>query len=529
MALILALSLGAAMASESDTNVIVNGMPLEFPGQGPIVSSGHTLIPARAVFEALGYNIMWEESAQRVIAYGYAQIIIIDIGGNYFIVNGASHPLEHPAQLIGNRALMPMYSILPRLGFTVSHDINGIFTVSDSGIRPGMPFTFAAGRSASFAIDPSGNLHGWGHHSMLPTPDITENHPYPTPLMENVIAVYANAQGDHAAAITADGGLWLWGRNNAGQIGDGTRTTYSGYHEDFLNYIAGDFYGTDVEFDESWLNQVQEDNDRHTPVRVMDNVASVALGTWHSMAIKTDGSLWVWGGHDFHYHNARSTSPVHVMDDVIAVSAGLFHTLALRSNGELWVWGINFAGVITQETARNNFEHIPPMKVMEDIITISAATFHSMAITSSGELWGWGENNWGQLGDNTWQHRHFPIHIMDNVVSVATYAYGTMVITKDGRLLEWGEQLASNYDEERDGHLLAPRLIMESALAVDMSYTHSMAIQKDGSLWAWGGNNVSGQIGDGTISDIIYVNGRWEWSPDNRRPYPVMVMNEVLR
>ena len=141
---------------------------------------------------------------------------------------------------------MPLGALLRGLGYEIADAGQHFHAITPIAPISGAPYTFAAGFAARFAIDQGGILHGWGRETMLPRIDIIENQPTPTPIMENVVVVYANAQGDHAAAITADGGLWLWGRNNAGQIGNGTRTLYSDYHEYFWRYIAGEFYGTDV-------------------------------------------------------------------------------------------------------------------------------------------------------------------------------------------------------------------------------------------------------------------------------------------
>ena len=76
-------------------------------------------------------------------------------------------------------------------------------------------------------------------------------------MKDNVIAV--STGGTHTVAITTDGGLWAWGRNNRGQLGDGTRT------------------------------------DRYSPLKIMDGVYYVSAGGVRTMALKSDGSLWGWG------------------------------------------------------------------------------------------------------------------------------------------------------------------------------------------------------------------------------------------
>ena len=116
---------------------------------------------------------------------------------------------------------------------------------------------------------------------------------------------------DSSFAVMRDGSLWAWGQNYRGQLGDGNTAN------------------------------------RFRPVRIMDGVSSVFVGDNHTMAIRNDGSLWAWGANttgqvgsgaitkDALTGDAFYLTPTRIMDDVVAVSAGWYHTLAVRSDGSL--------------------------------------------------------------------------------------------------------------------------------------------------------------------------------------------------
>jgi alpha-tubulin suppressor-like RCC1 family protein len=242
-------------------------------------------------------------------------------------------------------------------------------------------------------------------------------------------------------AIRENGTLWAWGSNSDGQLGDGTATTV-----------------------DSW-NRVT-DNDRHSPVLILDDVIAVSAGDSHSMAIRRDRSLWAWGENSSGQIGDSTTtsrhSPVRIMDDVVAISAGVHHSMAIKGDGTLWVWGENRRGELGDGTTT---AHYSPVQILDDVIAISAGNHHSVAIRTDGSLWAWGENFEGQIGNGTTTRQLSPIKIMDNVI------------------------------------------------AISASGSHTMAIKADSSLWAWG-ENLEGQIGDGTTG--------------NFRNSPVHIMDNIM-
>ena len=124
----------------------------------------------------------------------------------------------------------------------------------------------------------------------------------------------------HTAYVDEHGTLWTWGSNQEGQLGAETQET-----------------GVDREG-----NQVAVSG---TSLAVLEDVRSVAAGGDFTVALKTDGTLWAWGGNDYGQLGngtvVSAAQPVQVLDQVTAVSAGDYHVAAIRADGTLWTWGDN--------------------------------------------------------------------------------------------------------------------------------------------------------------------------------------------
>jgi len=241
------------------------------------------------------------------------------------------------------------------------------------------------------------------------------------------------------------------------------------------------------------------------PVKVLDNVKSFSGGDVHTLAIKTDGSLWAWGDNTYGQlgigdgTNIRSNkiTPIKVMENVVSVSAGEYHTLAIKNDGSLWAWGYNGYGQLGDGTT---IDKLTPVKVMDNVVSVSAGYFHTLAIKTDGSLWAWGDNG-GLLGDGTTIEKLTPIKVMENVASVSAGTIHTVAIKSDGSLWTWG---FNNHGQLGDGTTitkLTPIKVMENVVSVSAS-EHTLVIKTDGSLWAWG-DNYCGALGDGTTIDKL--------------------------
>jgi alpha-tubulin suppressor-like RCC1 family protein len=242
-------------------------------------------------------------------------------------------------------------------------------------------------------------------------------------------------------------------------------------------------------------------------------ISNPTLRDYHTMAILSDNSLWGWGsnrlgqiGSGIYGHHPI---PIKIMDDVVSVSTTNWLTMAVRSDGSLWAWGhSNRPFWIGQREHSVPIADNVPVRIMENVASVSVAsvsmgTQHSvLVIMTDGSLWRWRDNWHGQLelGDGTSRDRLGHVHIMDNVAAVSAGRSHTMAIQTDGSLWAWGDnrngQLGDGTTERRD----SPVHIMDNVVAVSAGGDHTMALQADGSLWAWGAN-AHGRLGDGTTEN----------------------------
>jgi len=214
------------------------------------------------------------------------------------------------------------------------------------------------------------------------------------------------------------------------------------------------------------------------------------------------------------------------------------HSMIIDSQGNLWAWGNNQQGQLGDGTFTC---HTIPVVIMDNVASVhhycgqyvtltplsilgvpvyppfEGINMRTFAITKDGNLYGWGTNDNGQLGNGTTQDSNLPIRIMDNIASVYPSFYNTFAITMDGNLYAWGrngEYRPPSFFTDGgyinalgDGTLykrLTPVRIMDGVASVHTGRLDrtSFLITTDGSLYGWG-SNARGAIGDGTTNHSL--------------------------
>ncbi|MBL7867643.1 MAG: T9SS type A sorting domain-containing protein [Flavobacterium lindanitolerans] len=326
--------------------------------------------------------------------------------------------------------------------------------------------------------------------------------------------------------IKTDGTLWKWGSNHAGQIGNGTYISTNlpvkiGTDINWKVASCTDYFTAAIKTDgtlwtwgensEAQLGLGDSMIRRTIPTQVgtETNWKTVSAGQDHCLAIKTDGTLWMWGLTGT--TGGLILSPIQVGTDTDweQISAGLSYSLAIKSNGTLWSWGRNqeklFLGLGSSAPDVVN----SPTQIGSDTNWIAIATGNTnptdgnvnFALKSNGTLWGWGKNaSHSPLGDGTATPRYIPVQIgSDNDWAKISLQSG---IKNNGTLWAWGK-----------GHIIGigntSAVITPIQIGTDTDWKainnnliNFLKIKGDGLLWNSGMNN-DGELGSGSTSPTL--------------------------
>jgi alpha-tubulin suppressor-like RCC1 family protein len=342
--------------------------------------------------------------------------------------------------------------------------------------------------SASATDSASGNLYAWGYngHGELGDGTTTDHDtPEEITLATGVTPTATSGSWYHSLAIGSDGNLYAWGDNGCGELGDGTVT--------------------------------QRDSPEAIGLAPGVTPTAISAGECHSLAIGSDGKLYAWGDNTFGEIGDGSTTEHDTPQAITlapgvtptAISAGQVHSLAIGSDGKLYAWGDNQFGELGDGTTDTQ-QDSPEVITLAPGVTptaISAGEYDGLAIGSDGNLYAWGDDGNGELGDGSTNFDHDTpeaITLAPGVTPTAISAGGlfSMAIGSDGKLYAWGY---NNFGELGDGTLTqrdAPEAVSlapgVNPIAVSAGLDHSLAIGSDGKLYAWG-DNGNGELGDGTL------------------------------
>lgn len=343
-----------------------------------------------------------------------------------------------------------------------------------------------------------------------------------------------------AAASAAQGHVLAWGLNEFGELGVGDamdRTTPAEVNGPFglraSSARIGDFLiavnssgqvftsgrgadgelGTGKFVDHAW-RPVKARLPRGIKVR------SAREGVHFAVAVTTAGKVLAWGlgglGQLGNGHLANRNAPVYVKlprgVKVTAVSAFNDGAIALTTTGRVLAWGYNFDGELGDGKKSDSRTPVwVRLPRNTKATSIAAGTFHLFAVTSTGGLLAWGDNNAGQLGiGHAGGLSRVPVRVRlprgVKVVSASAGQSDSLALTSTGRVLAWGDnsqgQLGTGNRQDASAPVWVHLPKAAHITSIAAGQYHSLALTRGGKMIGWGDDGY-GQMGDGGFDDFL--------------------------
>jgi alpha-tubulin suppressor-like RCC1 family protein len=332
--------------------------------------------------------------------------------------------------------------------------------------------------SATASISSSSQDQNNGNNSSGASANVVD----PVPFTE-AKAISLNTEGAFVLVLRG-GTVWSWGHNFYGQLGDGTTVN--------RNYPA--------------------------QVEGLMFVQAIGAGGNFSVALKNDGTVWTWGTNEHGQLGVGSTAPANSalpvqvpgLFSVVAISTGTSHTMALKSDGTVWVWGWNAGGELGLG-AQDFGPHPTPVQVagLTNIVNIFAGDSLSYAVKSDGTVWGWGFAYGGQLGNGTTGvviTSPIQLPALSGLTKVGSGAGSTIVMKQDNTVWSFGGNTQGRLGRglpDAGPYPVPAQISGLLAKTLTSGYAHSIIVEPAGTIKVFGANDT-GQLGLGSFDSSAH-------------------------
>ena len=336
--------------------------------------------------------------------------------------------------------------------------------------------TIAGGENSTCILTDAGSVQCWGWNEFGQLGDNTQAHHW-TPT--NVSGLTGNVQAidvgtEHACALTTAGGVKCWGRNQYGQLGDGTTT----------NRLAP----VDV-------------------VNLTSGAVAIAVGDQHACALTSAGAVVCWGsnnngqlGDGTSINRPSPTTVRGLTSGIRAIGTGDDHSCAISATGALKCWGNNHWGQLGDGTYVDRSTPVDVRGLNSGVRAVTGGDDHTCAITGFGGLKCWGDDGVGQLGTGSISGAT-PIDVVgltSGVQSVTAGRWHTCALTTSGGAKCWGEAAGG---EVGIGYMLDSTSTPIDVVGLAAGVTalaagghHTCAYRAADGVKCWG-QNLYGQLG----------------------------------
>ena len=432
----------------------------------------------------------------------------------------------------------------------------------------------SGGSSHGLAIDSEGNIWSWGRGSYgeLGNGQSSGNVSVPTQITNGIkytqISVAAEIALSHNMALDSEGNIWTWGYNSQGELGNGqtgssnsvsiptkvtSGTIYTQISAGGDSSLAldneGNIFGcgdnergqltfeqtamswvqinvklsklgsNGVALDDEgniWSWKINGDGTKQIPTQITNGTQYIQV-QGGSLALDSDGNIWTWGNNgNGQLGNGQSggnvSSPIQITTGTkyIQIAGGSSHCIALDESGNIWTWGYNNQGQLGNGEKGTNV--LVPTKVTSGTkyVQIATGSLHSLALDEEGNIWTWGINSDGQLGNGESGYSNnvlIPTQVTTGTKYIQIEGRGSNSIALDekGNIWTWGSNSSGQLGNGESGYfknVVTPTQITNGIQYTKISGGSScLALDSEGNIWVWG-SNTAGELGDGTGANV---------------------------
>lgn len=425
----------------------------------------------------------------------------------------------------------------PSVAQTIS--TNTKVTASPHALDSATAFTaIVGGEEHTCALTTAGGVACWGDNADGQIGDGTD---FPYRPVVDVVGLASGVQavaagGGHACALLSNGSVTCWGRNSNGQLGDGGTSerripvAVTGLTESVTAIAVGGGHtcallqaGAVACWGRNSAGQLGNGatTDQKTPVAVtglVGAVSAIATGANHTCALLQGGAIQCWGENtngqlgDGATGSRATPAPVTgLAAAATALTTGSDHTCAILGDGRVQCWGDNARGQLGDGSREDRLTPVLIRNVSDTIVKVAAGQFHTCSLAADGDLYCWGTNNRGQLGNGTLDSSRTPLRVSGTPGDATGLGAGVdhaCAIFKAGAVYCWGSNRARQLGHDAPGIATVPRLIqlavVENGVApvngipvIAGGRYHTCLITPSRGVQCWG-RNSDGQLGDGT-------------------------------
>jgi uncharacterized repeat protein (TIGR02543 family) len=379
-------------------------------------------------------------------------------------------------------------------------------------------YTISLGSYHSSSVSSNGQVHTWGSNSAGQLGDSFNNNN--TRIATEITGSFGLTNGDkiiqsnlyssQSSAISLNGRVFMWGKNDSGQLGDGSYISKNQPVEITSNFAL-------------------EKNDK---------IISISLGDNHSVALSSYGRVFTMGGSNFGQRGSGSSSNTNMPNSIntrlsllaneiiTGIDSGDDHSAAITSKGRIFMWGRNNEGQIGNGTFTNrntpiNITDTISLLGNDRIMSLNLYGNQSSILTATGRVFMWGNNSQGQLGDGSYSRKNIPTEITSNfslvesdkIILVSLGTFHSSALSSSGRVFMWGYDFEGQLGNGKQELNLTTHALpiditdnfnlidTDKFISVSLGRNHSSAVTQSGRVFFWG-FGLYGQLGNNKSVDL---------------------------